>query len=103
MKLAACGTLKDEEIGEEYIVDYLLFLMNRTGNFAYVDYMKLEDFGPQENSRLMLTKSAFALGFVEKVRDMEKGGLMRRPNYKRTAARFLKGFREGHFGPVILD
>ena len=103
MKLAACGTLKDDVVGEGHIVDYLLFLMNRMGNFSYVDYMKLGDFGPQENSRLMLTRSAFALGYVEDVRDLDKGGMMKRPMYERIALRFLKGFREGHFGPCLLD
>ena len=103
MKLAACGTLKDEAVGENYIVDYLLFLMNKTGNFAYVDYMKLGDYGPQENTQLMLTRSAIAFGYVETVRDIENGGLMKRPMYKRTANTFLNGFRRGHFGQFVLD
>ena len=103
MKLAACGTLKDEAVGPENIVDYLLFCMNKMGNFSYIDHMKLGEYGPQENSRLMLTRSALALGYVENVRDFEKGGRMDRPMYERTATRFLKGFREGHFGPCVLD
>merc|ERR1719411_2383270 len=41
MKLAACGTLKDEAIGEQNIVDYLLFALNRAGNLSYLDYMKI--------------------------------------------------------------
>ena len=41
MKLAVCGALKDEEVGEENIVDYLLFALNKAGNFSYLNYMNI--------------------------------------------------------------
>ena len=51
----------------------------------------------------MLARSALALGWTDNVKDIENGGYLNRPNYERTAARFLKGFREGEFGPIVLD
>ena len=103
MKLAACGTLRDDSVGEYNVVDYLLFALNRMGRFAYVDYMNIKEHGPQEHSKVMLAKSAFALGWADSVKDIENGGHMKRPNYERAAGRFLKGFREGDFGPIVLD
>ena len=103
MKLAVCGTLKDEAIGEENIVDYLLFALNRAGNFNYLSYMGIENHGPQENSKLMLARSSFALGWTKDVHNIEKGGMVAVPQWERTAQRFLAGFRQGHFGNFILD
>ena len=103
MKLAACGTLADDSVGEHNIVDYLLFALNQMGNFSYVDYMKLGNEGPQENSKIMLAKSAVSLGWIVTARTVENEGYQKVPDFKRTAQWFLKGFREGRFGPVILD
>ena len=103
MKLAACGTLKDEAIGEQNIVDYLLFALNRAGNFSYLDYMKIGDQGPQDNSKIMLARASIALEWTETKPDLENGGYMTIPHYQRTAERFLKGFRQGHLGSFILD
>jgi hypothetical protein len=33
MKLAAVGILKDDLVGEEYIADYILFMLNQMGHF----------------------------------------------------------------------
>ena len=33
MKLAAIGILKDELVGEEYIADYILFMLNQMSAF----------------------------------------------------------------------
>ena len=103
MKLAACGTLRNDSVGEFNVVDYLLFALNRMGRFTYVDHMKIGEHGPQEHSKIMLAKSALSLGWIDNVKDIQNGGYMKRPNYERAAERFLKGFREGHFGPIVLD
>lgn len=41
MKLALCATIPDEQVGIELIADYLLFWLNKNGNFRYVDYLGL--------------------------------------------------------------
>ena len=101
MKLAACGTLKDNLVGEHLIVDYLLFHLNKTGNFSYVEYMKLD--GPQEDSRLMLMMSSRANGLDEQITDIANGGYKMRPNMLKAAWIFTNGFRKGHLGPIMLD
>ena len=103
MKLAVCGTLKDDEVGEENIVDYLLFALNKAGNFSYLNYMNIENHGPQENSKLMLAKASIALGWTKSIQDLENGGTKIVPEWQRTARRFLQGFREGQYGHVLLD
>lgn len=103
MKLAACGTLRDDAVGEINIVDYLLFHLNQVGNFSYVDYMKLNDHGPQEHTKVMLARSAHALGYMQNKKDLATGCLMKVPDYDRAATRFIKGFRDGQFGSFILD
>ena len=103
MKLACCGTLNDDIVGSRNIVDYLLFALNKKGNFNYVNYMKLGEYGPQEDSKLMLARAAVANDWIQNVKDVENGGLMQRPHYERAAEVFLKGFRDGSFGPCLLD
>ena len=36
LKLALVGALRDEQVGHELIADYLLFTLNRRGQFKYV-------------------------------------------------------------------
>ena len=80
MKLAVCGTLKDDEVGEENIVDYLLFALNKAGNFSYLNYMNIEDHGPQDNSKLMLAKAKeYSLRIKKKHKDSLLNGAITKP------------------------
>ena len=102
MKLAACATLKDELVGEDYIVDYLLYWLNINHNFSYVELMGLEK--PENDGPIMLAKSAISNKKFKKVRDLSKGmGYKVIPDQPTMALKFLKLFRSGGFGPVNLD
>ena len=102
MKLAACGTLKDELVGEEHIVDYLLYWLNIHNYFDYVDIMGLS--GPEDDGTIMLAKAAINAGKYKTVQDFSKGAGKRKiPNILRMAHIFLKKFRSGQLGLVNLD
>jgi len=102
MKLAVCATLKDELVGVANIADYLLWWLNTNANFSYVSHMGLSI--PEDRGPIMLAKAAIALGFTRKVRDVSKGMAHRViPDIDRAGGRFLKGFRDGHYGKVNLD
>jgi len=99
MKLAVCNTLNDHVIGSMFICDYLLWYLNTHEYFAYVKYMGLSK--PEENSNMMLAKSAIANGSVKTV--TEHGVKRTIPDYEGVAFKFLNGFRKGHFGRFYLD
>jgi len=102
MKLAVCATLKDQLVGEEYIADYLLYWLNKSCNFSYVEEMGLEE--PEDSGPIMLAKSAIANNSFIRVKDISKGsGQKVIPNQKQMALKFLKLFRSGKFGQVNLD
>jgi len=102
MKLAACATLKDELVGQDYIVDYLLYWLNINYNFSYVELMGLEQ--PEDDGDIMLAKSAISNKKYKKVRDFSKGsGSKIIPDMTSMAVQFLKLFRSGEFGAVNLD
>jgi hypothetical protein len=69
--LRIVAALKDSAVGEQLIADYLLYILNKSQRFEYVDYMKVEE--PTDNIRLLLAKSAIAQGFLIKVKNYEKG------------------------------
>ena len=58
-------------VGEEYMVDYLLYYLNQTKHFNYVSYMKLDE--PMDDARLMLAKTAVYQGMVKQKRNLETG------------------------------
>jgi len=99
MKLAACNTLNDLVIGELYISDYLLWYLNTHHQFDYVHFMKLEQ--PEENSLIMLGKSAIAHGKTRKVNFHGEHKVL--PDVDFMAMKFLKAFRNGEFGRMYLD
>jgi len=102
MKLAACATLKDDLVGEDYITDYLLFWLNKNYNFSYVELMGLDQ--PEDDGSIMLAKSAISNKRFKKVRDMSRGaGYKSIPNMQFMAKQFLLMFRKGQFGQVNLD
>lgn len=42
MKLALCETVVENTVGPVRIADYLLYWLNKTGNFQYVSHLQLE-------------------------------------------------------------
>jgi hypothetical protein len=47
MRLSLCGCLPDHLVGEQYIVDYMLFWLNKHNSFSYVDIFGLTE--PTDN------------------------------------------------------
>ena len=102
MKLAACSTLQDHLVGEDYITDYLLYWLNTNHNFSYVELMGLDQ--PEDDGSIMLAKSAISNKKFKKVKDIRKGaGFRTLPDLQAMAIKFLKLFRSGQFGQVNLD
>jgi len=102
MKLAACATLKDEIVGEDYITDYILYWLNINHKFEYVELMGLDQ--PEDDGSIMLAKSAIKNQRFKKMKDITgKGGYRTLPDLKFMAVQFLELFRAGKFGLVNLD
>jgi mitochondrial GTPase 1 len=101
MKLALCSCFKDDIVGEELIADYLLYFLNKTGNFGYCQFIGLEE--PTDDISLALLTLAKGMNQTMKVRDLAENQLIVRPNITAAAAHFIKAFRNGQFGPAFLD
>jgi len=101
LKLALCSTLHDHLVGEEFMVDYLLYHLNQSGHFDYVSYMKLDE--PMDDARLMLAKTALYNGMLTRRRNMDTGQMQLYPDLKRAAAHFIRAFRGQQLGRINLD
>uniref|UniRef100_UPI00398E63D5 mitochondrial ribosome-associated GTPase 1 n=1 Tax=Pristiophorus japonicus TaxID=55135 RepID=UPI00398E63D5 len=103
MKLALCGTILDHLVGEEVIADYLLFILNKQQKFDYVERYQLGE--PCDDLLTVLKKIAIKLGKTQKVKAITGVGdvniLM--PNYSAAAYDFIRTFRKGELGKVMLD
>ena len=85
MKLALIGAIKDEIVGADIIADYMLFCLNKVGNY---NYMKKYDLKSPTNTLEELL-----------------GILMPKYNWDELslAKIILKHFREGKLGRITLD
>ncbi|XP_049591693.1 mitochondrial ribosome-associated GTPase 1 [Syngnathus scovelli] len=103
MKLALCGTILDHLVGEDVIADYLLYSLNRLKNFSYVDKYNLEE--PNDNIQHVLKHIAVKLKKTQRVKALTGMGNINIivPNYTAAAYDFIRAFRKGELGQVILD
>jgi len=103
MRLAACGCLKDADIGLDVIVDYLLYYFNKRGMFEYVPLFELEE--PTDNVYDLLLGIAKRSGLTHRIRDPTSMIGKRRLRYNtfQAAEVFLKHYRKGDLGRFILD
>ncbi|KAM4635840.1 LOW QUALITY PROTEIN: mitochondrial ribosome-associated GTPase 1 [Discoglossus pictus] len=103
MKLALCGTILDHLVGEDIIADYLLYSLNNQQQHRYVEQYGLE--GPCEDIETLLKKIAIKLGKTQKVKAITGIGDVNItvPNYNAAAYDFIRAFRRGELGKVILD
>lgn len=99
-KLALCDTIKSGLIESDILADFLLYCLNRKGNFSYVDYLGLNE--PCDDIRIVLLKTAVNLKktFTVKAYDGER---KLRPNIEAAANYFIRAFRKGQFGKLLLD
>ena len=92
MRLALTGAVKDSQVGEERLADFLLFYLNQRNIFSYVAHYRLPD--PSDNIDTVLEGIAGYIG--AKLSEGEP--------HKLVAARhFLRAFRDGSLGRFTLD
>ncbi|KAL8613307.1 hypothetical protein ACOMHN_052547 [Nucella lapillus] len=101
MRLALCSCVPDHLVGEENLVDYLLFWMNKRGHFGYVDLFGLEE--PEDSVMVFLTKVAQKQKKVFRVKDVATNTFVMKPDLNAAALNVLKAFRTGQLGHVMLD
>uniref|UniRef100_A0A8C9A3H7 Mitochondrial GTPase 1 n=1 Tax=Prolemur simus TaxID=1328070 RepID=A0A8C9A3H7_PROSS len=103
LKLALCGTVLDHLVGEETMADYLLYTLNRHRLFGYVQHYGLG--AACDDIERVLKSVAVKLGKTQKVKVLTGTGDVNviQPNYPEAARDFLRTFRRGQLGPVMLD
>ncbi|PWA25958.1 hypothetical protein CCH79_00001598 [Gambusia affinis] len=129
MKLALCGTILDHLVGEDVIADYLLFSLNRLGRFGYefeflecclhimpvvfftvwvfvcryVEKYDLQE--PSDDIQHVLKRIAVKLRKTQRVKAITGVGniTVTIPNYTAAAYNFIRAFRKGELGQVLLD
>ncbi|MBN3294935.1 MTG1 GTPase, partial [Amia calva] len=103
MKLALCGTILDHLVGEDVIADYLLYTLNRLEKFSYVDKYELEE--PSDDIQHILKRIAVKLGKTQRVKAITGVGevTLTVPNYTAAAYDFIRAFRRGELGRVMMD
>ncbi|XP_033762208.1 LOW QUALITY PROTEIN: mitochondrial ribosome-associated GTPase 1-like [Pecten maximus] len=101
MKLALCGCMPDHYVGEEYIVDYMLYWMNKQQKFGYVKYFELD--GPIDDVLPFLKHVALKNKLIKKIKSAETRQFVHIPDFSGAANIVLKSFRKGDLGKFMLD
>ncbi|XP_060066078.1 mitochondrial ribosome-associated GTPase 1-like [Ylistrum balloti] len=101
MKLALCGCMPDHYVGEEYIVDYMLYWMNKQQKFYYVKYFELQE--PIDDVMPFLKHVALKKKLIKKIKSTETRQLVHIPDFSAAADIVLKLFRKGELGKFMLD
>ncbi|XP_029609216.1 mitochondrial ribosome-associated GTPase 1 [Salmo trutta] len=103
MKLALCGTILDHLVGEDIMADYLLFSLNRLEKYSYVERYDLRE--PSDDIQQVLNRIAVKLGKTQRVKAITGVGniTLTVPNYTAAAYDFIRAFRKGELGRVMLD
>eukprot|EP00040_Diaphanoeca_grandis_P012606 m.63857 g.63857 ORF g.63857 m.63857 type:complete len:308 (+) comp23351_c0_seq1:118-1041(+) len=92
LKLALVGTLRDDLVGVELIADYLLYVLNKRRQFAYVKRFDLGN--PKDNIDVVLPQIAKKIGALE-----PGGGF----NTEVAAQHFIAKYRAGLLGKFSLE
>lgn len=100
LKLAAVSCLQDHLVGPTIIADYILFWLNKNGNFKYVPHMGMEK--PSDIIEEVLLAGSKITNKTMKIRHYD-GSILVRPDFDFVARHLIKGFRDGTFGRVNLD
>ncbi|KAF6201736.1 hypothetical protein GE061_004131 [Apolygus lucorum] len=99
-KLALCSSMNDHLVGIRHIADYLLYFLNRRGDFEYVHHLGLSS--PLDSIEEVLINSAVNMGKTLKRKNAE-GGYTIVPDIDAAAYNFVKLFRTGALGKFLLD
>ena len=100
MRLALCSCVPDHLVGEENLVDYLLYWLNKRENFSYVSVFGLDE--PVDNVMVFLTKVALNSKKMLRVKDQATNQMVVRPDLQAAALAVLRAFRSGQLGHVCL-
>lgn len=100
LKLAAVSCLQDHLVGPLLIADYILYWLNRNGNYEYVHYMAMDE--PSDSIEEVTLAGSKMLNKTIKRKHYD-GSIVMRPDFDLAAAHFIKGFRAGLFGKVNMD
>ncbi|KAK6165661.1 hypothetical protein SNE40_022547 [Patella caerulea] len=101
MKLAVCGCIPDHFIGQDNVVDYLLYWFNKHQRFEYVEKYGLIE--PTDSVTEFLTQVAIKSKKVKKILDPDTNQYRYLPDFIAAAVIVLKDFREGALGVYFLD
>lgn len=103
MKLALCGTILDHLVGEDIMADYLLYSLNKLEKFSYVEKYDLQE--PSDDIQHVLKRIAVKLKKTQRVKAITGVGnvTVTIPNYSAAAYDFIRAFRKGELGQVMLD
>lgn len=101
MKLALCSCLNDDNVGIVNIADFLLYWLNKTSNFSYVDKLSLT--APSDDVLPVLVKIATENNKFIKVKNVKDNTYHMLPNLNFAAVKLVSYFRKGELGKFILD
>lgn len=101
MRLALCSCVPDHLVGEENIVDYMLFWFNKRGNFSYVDFFGIDE--PSDSALVFLSKVALKNNKMTRILDLQTHQYRIKPDILFAARLVLKAFRNGKLGHILLD
>lgn len=101
LKLALCATIQDHLVGICIIADFLLFTLNKLQKFYYVKFFGLKE--ASDNIVEVLTQIAVNKNLINRVRDLEGGSYMHKPDLNTAATIMIKAFRNGELGKIVLD
>lgn len=101
LKLAACATIQDHLVGEGIIADYILYWLNKHEYFDYLEYFKMEN--PSDNILEVLTHISKVKKKTLRVRDINNNSYVLRPDFDKCAQEFVRAFRVGNLGKLMLD
>lgn len=100
MKLALCNLILESATVPFYVADYLLFWLNRTGDFSYVDHFKLS--GPSDDIRIVLSEICKTADLRTVLVKTGKGP-EERWDIDNGAKLFIEFYRKGNVRDQCLD
>ncbi|XP_055587092.1 mitochondrial GTPase 1 [Uranotaenia lowii] len=100
LRLALVSCLQDHLVGEELIADYLLYLLNKSENFRYLEFMGMTK--PSDSIAEVLIAGAQHINKTTRIRNYD-GTMVIRPDIQLAARYMIKGFRTGAFGKILID
>ena len=95
MKLHLIGCMPDTLVGINVLCDYILFMLNREGNFEYCKKLCL----PAPTNELDIVITAVA----QQIREIANNRTTGRLDHHGAAMKFIKMFRDGTLGKICLD